>query len=174
MLRSSSTSTERIGATRYRPTIATPAISRSRSHCPAAFRARSTRVRRRPRVSKWRFKKAIHRETAFRASSLTLYTYSQIKYSLINGSNIVSTELSNLQNFYGLTKNGGGSPCYAPGNIPEANCQKNERRTKFRPLRSSSTPTTICFPTSSHLRACRRSSRSTAGIRHTQTSSHSA
>ena len=55
------------------------------------------------------------------------YTYSQIKYSLINGNNIVSTELSNLQNFYGLTKNGGGSPCYAPGNIPEANCQKNDK-----------------------------------------------
>lgn len=47
------------------------------------------------------------------------YTFSQLKYSLINGSNIVSTEVSNLKNFYGLTKNGGGSPCYK-GGAPDA------------------------------------------------------
>ena len=102
------------------------------------------------------------------------YTYSQIKYSLINGNNIVSTELSNLQNFYGLTKNGGGSPCYAPGNIPEANCQKNDKANGIPARRSLPTPTTICFPTSSRLPACRRSFRSTDGIRRTPTSSHSA
>ena len=58
------------------------------------------------------------------------YTFSQIKYSLINGNNIVSTELSNLQNFYGLTKNGGGAPCYAPGGIPEKNCTKYDAANK--------------------------------------------
>ncbi len=40
------------------------------------------------------------------------YTLAQVKYALINGSNVVATEISNLKDFYGLTKNGGGAPCY--------------------------------------------------------------
>lgn len=50
------------------------------------------------------------------------YTDARIKYALINGSNAISTELANLKNFYGLTKNGGGAPCYLPGGIPEKSC----------------------------------------------------
>jgi Carboxypeptidase regulatory-like domain/TonB dependent receptor/TonB-dependent Receptor Plug Domain len=59
------------------------------------------------------------------------YTFSQLKYSLINGSNIISTELANLQTFYGFTKNGGGSPCYGPGGVPEANCQQYDKAHKI-------------------------------------------
>ena len=50
------------------------------------------------------------------------YTDAKIKYSLINGNNAISTELANLKNFYGLTKNGGGSPCYMPQGAPAKNC----------------------------------------------------
>ncbi len=59
------------------------------------------------------------------------YTNAQMKYSMINGSNLVSSEVSNLQNFYGLTKNGGGAPCYAPGGIPESNCLTYDKANKI-------------------------------------------
>jgi Carboxypeptidase regulatory-like domain/TonB dependent receptor len=41
------------------------------------------------------------------------YTYSQLKYSLINGTNIVSTLLSSLKPFLSLEKINGGSACYS-------------------------------------------------------------
>lgn len=43
------------------------------------------------------------------------YTNSKLKYSLINGSNIIAKMVSGMKNFYGLTKNGGGSQCYDGG-----------------------------------------------------------
>ena len=53
------------------------------------------------------------------------YTFSRIKYALINGSNVVTTELANLQEFYDLTKNGGGAPCYDPKTGPVKDCSKD-------------------------------------------------
>ncbi|HEY1681833.1 MAG TPA: TonB-dependent receptor [Candidatus Tumulicola sp.] len=52
------------------------------------------------------------------------YTYSQLKYSLINGTNIVSTLLSALKPFVSLEKINGGAQCYANGK-PE-NCKKSD------------------------------------------------
>jgi len=43
------------------------------------------------------------------------YTYSQLKYSLINGTNTISTLLNSLKPFVGLEKVNGGSPCYYQG-----------------------------------------------------------
>jgi hypothetical protein len=44
------------------------------------------------------------------------YTNSQLKYSLINGANIVSSLLNALKPFVSLEKVNGGSPCYHFGN----------------------------------------------------------
>jgi hypothetical protein len=51
------------------------------------------------------------------------YTYSQLKYSLINGVNIVSQMLNALKPFTSLEKVNGGSPCYYQG-IGVPSCSK--------------------------------------------------
>lgn len=55
------------------------------------------------------------------------YTFAQEKYALIDGSNVVAAEVSNLKSFYGLTKNGGGAPCYDPKTGPVKVCAKDAR-----------------------------------------------
>ncbi len=43
------------------------------------------------------------------------YTYSQLKYSLINGANIITSMLNTLKAFTSLEKVNGGAPCYSGG-----------------------------------------------------------
>ena len=52
------------------------------------------------------------------------YTYSQLKYALINGVNIVSQMLNALKPFTSLEKINGGSPCYYQG-VGVASCSKS-------------------------------------------------
>jgi hypothetical protein len=52
------------------------------------------------------------------------YTYSQLKYSLINGANIISDLLNSLKPLESLEKVNGGSPCYY-GGVGVASCTKN-------------------------------------------------
>ncbi|MBV8147726.1 MAG: TonB-dependent receptor, partial [Candidatus Eremiobacteraeota bacterium] len=52
------------------------------------------------------------------------YTYSVLKYALINGANIVTELLNSLKPLESLERVNGGSPCYYQGN-PVANCNKS-------------------------------------------------
>jgi Carboxypeptidase regulatory-like domain/TonB dependent receptor len=52
------------------------------------------------------------------------YTFSQLKYTLINGSNIVSNTLSELKNFTSLEKSGGGFACYGSPATSQAQAAK--------------------------------------------------
>ncbi len=58
------------------------------------------------------------------------YTFSQLKYSLINGSNIIASLRSTIAPYLGLEGVNGGSPCYIQGadsggqTIGVANCSK--------------------------------------------------
>ncbi len=70
---------------------------------------------------------------AGRGTFLYVHPYSAIKYALINGSNAVTTEVSNLKNFYGLTKNGGRLTVLRSLNRPRAaHAPMLERRLPIR------------------------------------------
>jgi hypothetical protein len=80
------------------------------------------------------------------------YTYSQLKYSLINGANIISNLLNSLKPFVSLEKINGGAPCYSAGapiscNSPKAIYNPYYNFTYTNSELNSEFPLTAFYPT---------------------------